>query len=185
MAGLLCAIEEKLTNIDSEQILFHARIETSTALTQASFTSSARKSDPNSTRRDRYNEKQARVRQTRASIKDRMVLSLRERAEELHTEVPLIYPVWAMCLFFYKEDIFYNELTKMVSKRPPALIKLIDFAAGSMVKANIIHSAKLIQSHDGSRRLVGDKNMVEIFLMKYDPETNRKKFTGTALSPEV
>lgn len=179
MSNLLDAIEDKFIEpFDPNTVLYHARFETSTALTQSSLTRVIHKRNPNSTTRIRNDERTTWLRETRESTKDGLVLALRERANELHIQVPLLDPVWAMCLFFYTPTVYYNE-SGVVSRRTPSLIKLIDFATRALVKANIIYTPKLIQSHDGSRKLVGESNAVEIFLLPYNSENNSKKFRGS------
>jgi len=175
---ILGEIEDKFIEpFNADTVLFHARFETPTALTQTALTRTIFKRTTKPSRRRDDNERASRILEIRDSIKDGLVLALQERASEFQSQIPIIHPVWAMCLFFYTPATYYNE-SGVVSRRTPSLINLIDFATRSLVKSNIIYSPKLIQSHDGSRKLVGDKNAVEIFLLPYDVENNRKKFTG-------
>lgn len=155
MKKILNAIEDQFAE-PSSTVLFHARFDTKIPLTQTHL---------KPTNKDK------------ATVKELMSKSFRETASGLES-LPIIIPVWAMCLFFYTEEIYFSEAKKLVSRRTPSLIRLIDIATSSLIKANVIYSPKLIQSHDGSRKLIGQTNYVEVFLMPYDIENNTKKFRG-------
>ena len=150
MKEILDRIEDQFME-PLNDVLFHIRFDTKVPLTQVH------------------------LKPTR-KLKDPITEAFRKRIIQLETP-PIHIPVWAMCLFFYEEKLYLNE-AKRVSRRTPSLIRLLDIAVSSLVKANVIHSHKLVQSHDGSRKLIGESNYVEIFLMPYDVERNTKKFRG-------
>lgn len=183
--SLLKTIEDKLIEpLDVDKVLFHASFEPTVPLTQASLSRSLefkKRAGTKSERGDRNSEHRVWLRENREITKNGLVLALQERALEFQLKVPFEHPVWAMCLFFYPPAIYYSPLG-LVSRRTPTLVKLLDFATDAMVKSNILWSAKQIQSHDGSRKLVGDKLLIEIFLMRFDIEQNKMPFKATSLA---
>jgi hypothetical protein len=177
--GILESIENELSKaeLDLDKILFNVRIDTKRAFTQANLT---RAGAENGTRprppvRHKDSSQPAWTVDPETSIRDRMVLALHEGAYFIRDKTPFNGPLWLMSHFLYTPAVFYNE-SKLVSRRLANLTKLLDFTEKCLVKANLIQSQKQIMSHDGSRKMCSDMNGLEIFILTYDEENNRKKF---------
>jgi Holliday junction resolvase RusA-like endonuclease len=77
---------------------------------------------------------------------------------------PITFKVHAKMTFF-----FDNYFTKkgMPNKKIPDLSNLYQLVEDCLESAGVIEDDRLIESHDGSRRMSGPKNHVEIELIRY------------------
>lgn len=88
---------------------------------------------------------------------------------------PLEGPLWLIMHFYFTEHKYFvkqskkQELTngKRRSKCIPDLSNLYEIVQDSLQQAGIILDDNLVESHDLSRRLVGEKNRLDVFILRY------------------
>jgi Holliday junction resolvase RusA-like endonuclease len=81
---------------------------------------------------------------------------------------PIKERLWVIYHFIFQREAYYT-LKNTISKRLPDLSNLLELPSDTLTKALIIDDDTQIDSFDLSRRLVGDKNKLEIFILKYEP----------------
>lgn len=97
---------------------------------------------------------------------DKMVLQLRSQRNHLRIAEPIRHDLWCLLLFFFKDYHLKKESKR--SQRVNDLSNLFELPADCLQTAGVIENDSQICSFDLSRRLPGDKNQVEIFLIKYE-----------------
>lgn len=100
-----------------------------------------------------------------------LTLHLKDQANRQGLFRPLNVPIWAVFHFYFPHDKFYT-LNGQISRNLPDLSNLYELPQDCLQKANIIANDSLIHSHDLSRRLPGDKYVLEIFLLAHKLDTN-------------
>jgi Holliday junction resolvase RusA-like endonuclease len=96
-----------------------------------------------------------------------VMLELRSRANRVQLNEPLSGPLWAMFRYYFPKYIYFTKKRQM-SGRLPDLSNLHEAIQDCLQKAEIIQNDRLICSHDGSRRLVGDEYLLEVKLMRFN-----------------
>lgn len=97
-----------------------------------------------------------------------VLLELRSRANRVQLNEPLTGPLWAVFSYYFPKDIYFTKKRQM-SGRLPDLSNLHEAIQDCLQKADIIENDRLICSHDGSRRLVGDdKYLLEVKLLRFN-----------------
>lgn len=99
------------------------------------------------------------------SAQSHLVSQLRSRANLLHLYKPIECPVWTLLLFWFKD---YFTQKGVVSKKLPDLSNLYQLPEDCLQKAGILVDDNQIHSHDLSRRLPSNENLLEIFILKYE-----------------
>jgi Holliday junction resolvase RusA-like endonuclease len=100
------------------------------------------------------------------SAEEYMVLELSRHTRRMGADIPISDPLHAVFFFVYPSDVFYTKKGR-VSKNLPDLSNLYEMPQDALTKAGIIEDDYLICSHDGSRRMPGDKYELHIFLFRY------------------
>jgi len=93
-----------------------------------------------------------------------MVSYLRTQAPDFGITEPLECDLWAV--FFFHFDNYYVKDGSRRSKRVGDLSNLYQMPEDCLQRAGIIKDDSQIVSHDLSRRLPSDRNMLEIFLFE-------------------
>jgi Holliday junction resolvase RusA-like endonuclease len=75
-------------------------------------------------------------------------------------------PVHVEMKFFFTKDEYFTKQGNM-NKKIPDLSNLYQLVEDCLQKANVIENDYLIESHDGSRRLVGDRMELEITIREF------------------
>lgn len=99
------------------------------------------------------------------SAENSMVLQLRSQGNKLGITEPIRSDLWCMFLFYFK-DYHLRKKAKR-SMRVNDLSNLFELPADCLQTAGIILDDNQICSFDLSRRLPGDRNYVEMFLIDY------------------
>jgi len=102
------------------------------------------------------------------NAEDQMVLQLRSQGNKYGITEPIGHDLWVLCLFYFENYHLRKKETR--SKRLNDLSNLFELPMDCLQTAGIIQDDTQIQSFDLSRRLPGEHNMLELFLIKY--ETN-------------
>lgn len=85
---------------------------------------------------------------------------------QMKIESPITDRVWMMVHFHFPQNVFFTKKGP-ISQKLPDLSNLYEIVQDCLQKSGVIANDSLIDSHDGSRRIPGDKYKIEIFLMKY------------------
>lgn len=95
-------------------------------------------------------------------------LVMKQQASQQDFKKPIDFPVWVIFHFYFTKDRFYTKQSKykLRSKTLPDLSNLYEIVQDTLQGAGVIENDNLIDSHDLSRRLVGDANKLEIFILK-------------------
>jgi Holliday junction resolvase RusA-like endonuclease len=96
-----------------------------------------------------------------------VLLELRARALRVRLNEPLTGYLWAMFSYYFPRDVYFTKKGQM-SGRLPDLSNLHEGIQDCLQKAKIIANDRLICSHDGSRRLVGEEYLLEVTLFRFD-----------------
>lgn len=99
------------------------------------------------------------------------------RTQANHQEItePLTGPIWVIMHFYFTTDRYYIKQSKrkedangkIRSRKLPDLSNLYELPQDCLQAAGIILDDNLIESHDLSRRLVGENNRLEVFILRY------------------
>lgn len=74
--------------------------------------------------------------------------------------------LWVIMHFYFPKDVYFTQKGE-ISKNLPDLSNLYELPQDCLTKAGVIADDTLIDSHDLSRRLVGDRYKLEIFILEY------------------
>jgi Holliday junction resolvase RusA-like endonuclease len=96
-----------------------------------------------------------------------VLLELRSRINRVQLNEPLTGLMWAMFKYYFPRDVYYTKKGQM-SGRLPDLSNLHEGIQDCLQKAKVIDNDRLICSHDGSRRLVGEEYLLEVTLFRFD-----------------
>lgn len=101
-----------------------------------------------------------------------LVYEMQEQALKQGWKEPYTGPVWAIFHFYFTNEQYYAKPKRkadkpVMKKNVKDLSNLIQLPEDVLQKAGIIENDCQICSLDLSRRLVGEKTKVEIFLLKY------------------
>lgn len=77
------------------------------------------------------------------------------------------YPIWSVFRFIFPREKYFTKKGHR-NKKLPDLSNLYQLPEDLLQKANIITDDNLISSHDFSRRVPGDKYLLEIHLLKFE-----------------
>lgn len=76
---------------------------------------------------------------------------------------PISQYVSLKCLFYFPKEVFFNKKGER-SKRVPDTSNLYQIVEDALEEAGVIENDRLIEDHNGSRRLVGDEFRLEVEL---------------------
>lgn len=74
--------------------------------------------------------------------------------------------LWVIMHFYFPKEVYFTQKGE-ISKKLPDLSNLYELPQDCLIKARVIADDTLIDSHDLSRRLVGDSYKLEIFILEY------------------
>jgi len=100
-----------------------------------------------------------------------MELTRQARAQGLVD--PIDCPLWVIMHFYFAPEEYFTKKGE-ISMKLPDLSNLYQLPEDALQKAGVIKNDCLIHSHDLSRRLVGDKTRLEIFILKHTMELKWK-----------
>lgn len=110
-------------------------------------------------------------------IETHLMRELRRNAIDQKINEPIRCHMHAMFLFYFS-NFFTKKSLKATRKNPkpipernqnvPDQSNLYQGVEDCLQKIGIIEDDNLIESHDGSRRLPGDTNCIEIFIYRYE-----------------
>jgi Holliday junction resolvase RusA-like endonuclease len=94
-----------------------------------------------------------------------LVMHLKSRKNELSLQT-INEPIWCIFLFYYPYEEFFTKKGSPNKKRGD-LSNLYQLPEDCLQEAGIIENDDLICAHDLSRRLLGEKKELEIFILKH------------------
>jgi Holliday junction resolvase RusA-like endonuclease len=149
-------INDQIFNLKADKILFYAKIDVDHHVSKKNNRPIFRAGQRS------FMGKSQKLR----TAEDAMVLQLRSEANKFGVSKPIGSDLWALCLFYFEN---YNLRKKEKrSKRLNDLSNLFELPMDCLETAGIIEDDTQICSFDLSRRLPGDHNMLELFLIKYE-----------------
>lgn len=95
-----------------------------------------------------------------------LTLKLKELADQQGLSEPIDLPIWAVLHFHFPKDVYLTKKGVM-NKKLPDLSNLYELPQDCLERAGVILNDSLICSHDYSRRLIGDRFLLEVFLLEY------------------
>lgn len=159
-SSILAALKERLNDqvfkLKVDQIVFYAKIDVDSHISKKNNRPIFRAGNKSVLGKS----------QKLRSAEDKMVLQLRSQRNGLGIYEPIRHDLWCLLLFFFKDYHLKKESKR--SRRVNDLSNLFELPADCLQAAEIIENDSQICSFDLSRRLPGDKNQVEIFLIKYE-----------------
>lgn len=100
------------------------------------------------------------------SAEKTMILEMRSQANKYKIEM-IEEPCWAIFHFYFPKDHFFTK-KGLINQKLPDLSNLYELPQDCLEDSGILKNDTLIHSHDLSRRLIGDKYKLEIFLLKFN-----------------
>lgn len=102
-----------------------------------------------------------------SSMERWMTLEMKNQANKQGFKQVIDEPLWAIFHFYFTIDKYMTARNR-INLKLPDLSNLYELPQDCLQDAGIISNDTLIHSHDLSRRLIGQENKLEIFLLKYD-----------------
>lgn len=117
------------------------------------------------------------------SAENHLSLEIKRQAVRQQLVSPLKCRLWVIFHFYFTEDAFFchdkkgNPLKDKVQLTLPDLSNLYELPQDCLQRCGVIYNDSQIESHDLSRRLVGPKNKLEIFILRYEGTWDRRTFS--------
>lgn len=104
---------------------------------------------------------------------DYLKMAFRSQANQQDVKTPIDYPVWLIMHFYFPKEKYFTKESKykIRSQKVPDLSNMYEIVQDALQASGVILNDNLVESHDYSRRLVGDKTLLEVFILKYDNYT--------------
>lgn len=101
------------------------------------------------------------------NAEEAMTLEFQQQAIVQNLRETLNQPMWAVFHFYFTKETFFTKKGK-ISKNLPDLTNLIELPQDCLTNAGIIEDDSLIHSVDMSRRLVGPRCRLEVYIFTLD-----------------
>lgn len=98
-----------------------------------------------------------------------LIASFMQQAKAQEIFKAINEPIWLIMHFYFTKEAYYTKQSGYLerSKKLPDLSNLYEIVQDTLQSANVIANDNLIESHDLSRRLVGPKTKLEVFILRY------------------